>query len=88
MEATVREVGQGLLARLLEFEAWAADAEHATQWDCPACGRPSPRAKDDNNAHRFEQTSLQTTLGPAPWRAPLFLCPKCRRFFSPRSTLL
>ena len=88
VEASVHEVGRRLLARLLEFEAWAPDAGHATQWDCPACGRPSPRAKDEDDAHRFEQTSLQTTLGPVPWRAPLFFCPKCRRLFSPRSTLL
>lgn len=84
----LEEVGQWLLGKLLEFEPWIQDAEKATHWTCPGCGNDGPRAQDQEGQPLFEELELNTTIGPVPWRAPLFSCRSCRRFFSPRTPVL
>lgn len=79
----VEEVGQQVLAKLLEFEPWIEDAHNATHWVCPSCGEECPRAEDKHGTAIFEDMEPKTTLGTVPWHAPLFSCKSCRRFLSP-----
>jgi hypothetical protein len=79
----VRGVGRSVLGSLLESEAWVAETQDTARAACPTCGQMSPRARNAQDEPLFDEMSLETLLGPVPWRAPLFACSRCRRFFSP-----
>ena len=79
----VRGVGRSVLGCLLEPEAWVCESQDTTRAACPSCGQMSPRARNAQDEPLFDAMTLETLLGPVPWRAPLFACPRCRRFFSP-----
>ena len=79
----VRGVGRSVLGSLLEPEAWVAETQDTARAACPTCGQMSPRARDAQDEPLFDAMTLETLLGPVPWQAPLFACPRCRRFFSP-----
>lgn len=79
----VHSVGRSVLGKLLESEAWIAATQDTARAACPSCGQMSPRARNPQNELLFDEMTLETLVGPVPWRAPLFHCPTCRRFFSP-----
>jgi len=83
VQETLGEVQRYILERLLEFEPWIQDAEHAEEWVCPACGRSSKRTRDGNGNAVLDEVELVTTLGAVKWKAPQFYCKRCRRSFSP-----
>lgn len=79
----VRGVGRSVLGKLLESEAWIAESQDTARAACPSCGQMSPRARSAQDEPLFDEMTLETLLGPVPWREPQFACPSCRRFFSP-----
>ena len=79
----VRGVGQVLLGKLLESEAWRAQSQEIARAACPTCGQMSPRARDAQNQPLCDTMTLETLVGPVPWGEPLYVCPTCRRAFSP-----
>lgn len=88
VKTCVEEVGQDVLGRLLAFEEWVEEAENVTHCACPTCRLSCPRKVGEDGEREFEDFTLETTLGPVPWRAPLFYCKECRRSFSPGASLL
>jgi hypothetical protein len=87
VKGCVDEVGQSLLEKLLQFEPWLTEIQDRTHAECPHCGQLCTRAQDKEGQDLDEDVTLETVLGPVPWRMPLFDCNRCRLFFSPRKDL-
>lgn len=83
VQTCVRGVGQVMLGKLLEPDAWRAESQEITRAACPTCNQMSPRARDTQDRLLFDTMTLETLVGPVPWMAPLYACPTCRRVFSP-----
>ena len=81
------EVSQSVLGKLLELEPWLEEILDRTHTQCPDCATICERACGKDGQLLYEDVTLETVFGPVPWRAPLFDCRRCRRFFSPRKDL-
>ena len=87
VKGCVDETGRSMLTEMLNLEPWFEEMEKATHTVCPECGATCARAHGKDGKPLYEDIQLETILGSVPWRAPLFNCAGCRRFFSPRQAI-
>lgn len=78
-----KEIASVLLEENLSQDAWREIVEEAVSWECPRCGKDSPRHKDDDGNEAYEQLELKTKAGMIRADIRLFRCGKCRKIFSP-----
>jgi hypothetical protein len=86
-ELLASSVGEELSARLLEKNLFADEEfmklRDADVCPCPKCKTLSSRIQKEDGGCQMEKVLINTKVGKITFSAPIFLCEKCRRKFSP-----